>query len=248
MTVRSHGPRPSPELMARLERDAAVAVIYLLPHVGAPYLEGKVRPLPACFDGEQYYPELSKDRNLVIRFGPALAALEYRSFFQAAQACPDHRFVLAVATSPAHEDYAQELANHNRSLGNPLDIHLDLARDDLASLIRQAGLCMHSSDPGAAIELSHLLVQAMAAGCWVLARRTAATESILGTAGYLFDNMQEAVTCIQESAAWDDESWQRRASAAADRAYSHFADIDVLQPLVEEWQKLANQQSIRVAA
>src|SRR5262249_43207123 len=127
LTIRGHDFTPSADLIGSLQHDDTVASLYLPPHIAAAHRDhDKVRSMSASFNGDLYYPGAAKDPRLVVRYGPALPSMDYLSFFQTAQACPRHRFVLVVAACAANERYVEELASCNRSLGSPVELHVDL--------------------------------------------------------------------------------------------------------------------------
>jgi hypothetical protein len=249
LTVRGHKSALSPDSIASLQHDDAVAGIYLLPEVAATYSGyDKVHSMGPCFDADLYYPSVAKDRDMVIRTGVALPYTEYRSFFQVARACRRHRFVLAVTTCPVHERFAEELEAHNRSLGSPVELFVDLPAEEEASLVRQAAIYLHTFCPGGFTEMPVAIVEALAAGCWVLAGHSPATQTIIGDAGCFCATPEDAAVRINETTRWSSTRWQVTQLTAVDHAYSRFADTDVLRPLLETWKRLANERSHAAAA
>ena len=90
------------------------------------------------------------------------------------------------------------------------------------------------------------IVEAMATGSWVLARRCPGATTYVGAAGSLYDAEDDAVALVEETVGWDTERWRRARVAAVERAYGMYADSAVLRPVLDDWLRLAAARAHRV--
>lgn len=239
MTVRGHNFDNGLERVAVLNGDPAVRGIYLFPHFATACPAGldKVRPLPVAFDPALYHPGPPKDPRLVFRAAPSLPAKDLELFLRVAKRLSGHRFVLAVARTPG--TYADTLADYNRSLGNPVDLRINLSHEEVAKISKEAAVYLHTDALTEPFGMPVSIAEAMATGSYVVARRCAASEAYVGDAGRLYDTEVEAEALVRETEGWSDERWARARMAAIDRAYRHFAGDSALRPLFDDWTRVA---------
>jgi glycosyltransferase involved in cell wall biosynthesis len=247
LTVRGHGFDFSIELAERLNQNPRVKSFYLFPHFAdqCPSVNGKIKPLPVIFNADLYYPSQERDRRLVLRVGCALPSKDYRSFMETALLCPRHRFVLVLCKAHAFEFYADEFIELNKKLGNPVDLRINMQHEDVAHLIRQAGIYMHTvclDGPHATpIGMPISIAEAMASGCYILGRRCSASAYYIQNAGKLYDTTEEAAALIRETEDWNDRQWQEAARCSIDRAYGNFVSVHVLETIVNDWRKIVGK-------
>jgi glycosyltransferase involved in cell wall biosynthesis len=245
VTVRGHGFDFSPATVAALEKDPLVAAIFLFPHFAAVCPDAtKVRAMPPCFDADLYGPG-EKDRRLVVRAAAALPTKDLPAFIRIAARCPQHRFVLAVCHASRHEGYVDELVAYNRALGEPADIRVDLQHEEIAALVREAGIALHTHGLLEPYGMPMSIAEALATGAWVVARRCPPAESYLGPCGRFYDHETEAAAAIRETLAWSDERWLRERLAAVDHAYAYLTDSRMLRALLDEWLRIAAARADR---
>lgn len=241
LTARAHGFEVARRNVMALQRSPTVQAIYLFPHVVRSYSGlDKVRPMTTAFNGDLFYPGPHKDRRLVVRTGPGLPTKDVQTFFDAALACPDHRFVLVLAHCNGHERFLDKVAAYNRKLGNPVDLRFDQPVEQVAILLREAGIYLHTHGLGVPYGMPISIAEAMASGCHVIGRRCRASEAYIGNAGRVYRSAAEAVEQIRRTTEWSDEQWQRARHLAVERAYRYFADIHVLRPMLEDWRRIAD--------
>ena len=82
------------------------------------------------------------------------------------------------------------------------------------------------------------MIESLAAGSYVLARRRPEAESYLGGAGRLYGDREEAVSLIRETLQWDDAQWEKQRDASVARA-RQFSEEIVFEPILEDWRRLA---------
>jgi Glycosyl transferase family 2 len=240
LTVRAHGFDFNRRNVAALERSPLVQAIYLFPHL-ARLVPGssKVRPMNTAFNGELFYPVPKKDPRLVVRTGPGLPTKDLQTFFDAALKCPEHRFVLAVARCNEYEGYLDKLSAYNRKVGNPVDLRFNLSAEEIAPLVREAGIYLHTHGLIAPFGMPMSIAESMATGGYVLGRRCRASVAYIGRVGKVYDSAAEAADLIHSTTSWNEERWHRVRLAAVERAYQHFADIHVLRPILSDWLRIA---------
>lgn len=248
ITVRAHGFEVTRRNVLALERSPAVEAIYLFPHLARQFSQAsKVRSMNTAFNGDLFYPGPSKDRRLVLRTGPGLPTKDLQTFFDVALRCKAHRFVLALACCNGHERLAEKVDAYNRKLGQPVQLLIDLPAEQVAPLMQQAGIYLHTHGLAVPYGMPMSIAEAMATGAFVIGRRCRASEAYIGNAGRVYDSAAEAAEQIRRTAAWSDEQWQRAQRLAVERAYRHFADIHVLRPILEDWLRIAGPSVTPVA-
>jgi glycosyltransferase involved in cell wall biosynthesis len=240
VTARGHSFEFTPELVAKLQGDPVVASIYLFPHlVDALARKEKVLPVRSAFRPDVYGPGDEKDRRLVIRVGTSLPTKDLPSFFRIARLCPDHRFVLVLGRATHEEAFTDRLVAENEALGNPVEICVNLTPEEIAPLLRRAGIFLHTFDPGLPYGMPMAIGEAMASGCWIVARRCPGSAEHVGDAGALYDTPEEAAALVRQTLAWSEERWKRAQLASIEWAYERHADSRVLRPILEDWIRIA---------
>jgi len=245
MTVRGHGFEFDRTVVRRLLAHPAVGGVYLFPHQAANFRRSaKLRAMPSCFNGDLYYPEEPKDPRLVIRTGAALATKDYELFFEAAAACPQHTFVLAIVRCLHMEEQVERIVDLNRRGGGRVDVRVNVPAEELAALVRRAGIHLHTHGTGAPFGMPISIAESMASGCLTLVRALPGAADYVGFAGRLYRSAGEAIALILATEAWTPELWASTSSAAVEHAYERFADIRVLAPLLDQWQRLVDSKLI----
>lgn len=239
VTVRGHGFEFSPNYVQELELDEKVKTIYLFQHFAAQCvsLSSKVKPLPSVFMPEYYFPSQNKDRRLVLRAAASLKTKDLITFFETAKLCPTHRFVLAVARAYHFEFYVDELKVLNESLGNPVEILVDVPLEKISEIIRSAGIYMHTAGQQP-FGMPVSICESMATGCYVLARKSPASAAYTGNAGDLYETPEEAAEYIQKTMQWSDDEWKKAAIRSIDQAYKNHVNLRIVRPLVEDWHQI----------
>jgi len=240
ITVRGHAFEFTTQLVAELDGHPAIQGIYLFPHLAAEFASSeKVRTLPVSFDPSLYRPGRQKDLRLVIRTGCALPTKDYLGFLRAAQLCPEHKFKLVLCHAYLKEDYLDEVVEINRQMGSPVEILVDLQHEDVATLICRAGIYLHTNDANSRFGMPISISEAMASGCFLIARRSPAAYDYVQDAGDLYESPEEAADLVKQTAGWSQLRWKDAQRRSVDRAFSNFLNVGVLEPLVGQWRSLA---------
>lgn len=245
MTVRMHGFEYAPKIVRELARHRSVARVYLPPHTAEQHAdEPKVAPMAIAFKGAWYAPPTRrpKDRRLVLRASPGMAAKQLWTVVDMALRCPWHRFVLLLATIDGHQPELEEAIRYNDERGQPLTIWRDVPQPEAAAWVRRAGIFVHTTKikpMGQPISIA----EAMATGAYVLARRLPALERYLGPAGATYEDTDEAVERIRETERWSEARWREVERAAVEHAYAHHADIDRHAEVAREWLEVLSRRA-----
>ena len=245
ITARGHSFEFTPELVQRLQSDPVVASLYLFPHlVDALGQKQKVLAVRSAFRPDLYEPGEEKDRYLVVRVGTSLPTKDLSSFFRIAELCPDHRFVLVLGRATGEEAFTDRLIAENEALGSPVEIRVNLAPEEIAPLLRQAGIFLHTFDPGLPYGMPMAVGEAMASGCWIVARRCPGSGEHIGDAGALYDTPEQAAALVRQTLAWSEERWRKAQLVSVERAYERHADSRVLRPVLDDWIRIARTRAM----
>jgi glycosyltransferase involved in cell wall biosynthesis len=144
-----------------------------------------------------------------------------------------------LARCNEHERFLEKVEAYNRKLGNPVELRINQPVEQVAALVREAGIYLHTHGLAAPYGMPISIAEAMATGSYVIGRRCRASEAYIGNAGRVYGSAADAAEQIQKTALWSDEQWQRAQRLAVERAYRHFADIHVLRPMLEDWRRIA---------
>ena len=173
------------------------------------------------------------------RVAAGLATKDLDTVFEVARACPAHRVVLAVVRAAGSEAFVDGLAARNRALGSPVDLRVDLQHEEVAALVAEAGIYLHTHGLSQPYGMPISIAEAMATGCTLVARRCPEAEAYVGGAGRCYDTAAEAAALIRDTLGWNDERWRQARLGSIERAYGHFTDAVAIRPLLDDWLRLA---------
>jgi len=243
LTVRGHGFEISTELAGRLARLDRIARVYVFPHFADACrpLKAKVLAVPAAFNPDYYFPQRAKDRRLVLRTACALKTKELDTFMRVAEMCPSFRFVLVLARGHKVEWILDEMIECNRRMGNPVELRVNVQREDLAALMRQSGIYLHTTGTIQPYGMPISIAEAMACGAYVIAKRRPGSHEYVGEAGALYDSAEEAAALVQATESWTDREWHEAFLRSAERAYRSFVSDVVVEPIVADWHRITGK-------
>jgi len=204
----------------------------------------RVLAVPAAFDTSYFGPAARKDPRLVVRAGACLPSKDIPLFFELARRMPSHRFVFAGIKVNDFEDFPDELRRIASEMDSPVDLRFNLPREEVAELIGNAGVYLHTINPpgakhGAPIGQPISIAEAMATGAWTLVRDLPELADYVGDAGATYRDIDEAEALLRQSMAWSPGDWRERAVRACDRAFWNHADDIALRPIFDDWLALA---------
>ena len=241
LTVKTHGFETNDVSLRAILSLGTLRRVFCFPHqIPATGAEPRYQPLQAAFDTTLFHSQPNKDRHLVVRTAAALPSKDLQFFFQVAKRLPKHRFVLAAVTCSLMEQYVDELKSLWQQQGCPGELMVDVPREQLAPLVEQAGLYLHTTllpgEPGGTpIGMPVSIAEAMATGAHVLVRAGTPLVGYAGDAGCAYRDADHAAKLIAETANWSDAQWKKAWTRSVDRAFLRHADELALQPLYEEW-------------
>jgi glycosyltransferase involved in cell wall biosynthesis len=242
VTFRLHGFDVTRDGLALLLGFDWVKAVYAFPNqiANTGLADVKLKAVPVAFDTGLFKPVVAKDRRLVVRMSAALASKDLELFFEAARLLPEYRFVLATVTCHMEQEYADYLKELHASTGSPVELRFDLPRDQVAELLGQAGIYLHTLHPpghplGTPVGQPISLAEAMATGCYCLVRDVPDLVELVGAAGATYSDVGQLVDRIRETASWDDAGWNAVQMQAVEIAYGQHADKVALRLLYEDW-------------
>ena len=247
VTVRGHGFDSSRKKAAKAARDPMVAAAFPFPQFvpRLPWKRRKILGVPIGFDATLHSPGTKKDRRLVARVGVGLPSKDYRFFFEAAKRCPDHRFVLGLCPAHANEHYTGEVVATNAELGSPAEIRVSMQHEEVAELLREAGIYLHTTLPDEPFGMPISIAESMASGCYVIGRNLGVCKRYIGEAGVTYTSLDQAVSQVRATLAWSDAQWDAAARRSIERARRNFVSTETLAPIVARWREIAEAKEVR---
>jgi GT2 family glycosyltransferase/glycosyltransferase involved in cell wall biosynthesis len=247
MTVRGHGVEFDRGLVDELAAAYGVERVYVFPHQATPFgqAQPKLRAMSVAFDADRYRPAPRKDPRLVVRASLAAPAKGLATFIRLAARFRSHRFVLFACKSIGYPDHLDELRELSRSLGDPVDLRVDRPYAEVEAVVGDAAVYLHSPTLEDPYGMPISIAEAMATGCWVIARRCPEAEAYVGDAGAFYETEDEAAGLIAQSASWPEEEWRNVRRRSVERAFGQFAADVVLRPLLDDWVRLAERPPLR---
>ncbi|HEX6238643.1 MAG TPA: glycosyltransferase [Acidimicrobiales bacterium] len=236
LAVRGHGFEHDHGVIDGLLDDPGV-VVHLFPHLlGTRAAHPRLRRLPVAFDQERFPPAAGKDRSLVVRTGVALENKDYDTFFEVAERCPDHRFVLALCHAYQVEEQLEQIMARRDERGSPVEVLVDVPPGKAAEIVADAGIYLHTHGAGVTYGMSVSIAEAMGTGCYVLGRQLPGMAEYLGDGGDVYRDNAHAAALVQQTCHWDDRRWRGAWRAAADRAHVHFGAVEVAAMMLDQWR------------
>ena len=241
MTVRGHSFEFGSRTVQKLAKDAGVASIYLFPHFAQKFAEHpKIHPMTSAFNSEFFFPA-EKNRRLVVRTGAGKPTKGLESFFEIAQRCPEHQFVLVLGRLPNLDGYVEQLLEKNRQLGSPVMVKINLSNEESASLVREAGIYLHTYGDEEPFGMPISIAESLATGAVTLVRDLPGAAEYLAGAGQLYRSIDEAAAFIQQTLNWSEDDWIAAQSRAVETAQERLSDEVVYRPLFNDWLTLTNR-------
>jgi glycosyltransferase involved in cell wall biosynthesis len=251
VTLRLHGCDTSEDVCRNILDQPWLRAVHGFPHhldlIGS---HPRLRAVPASFDTTLFRPSADKDRRLVLRAGSALPSKDLTLFFELANRLPDYRFVLAAITCTYEERFADSAREVHRQMNSPCKLMFDVQHEDLAPLMEQAGIYMHTAKPpgtehGTPIGMPVSIAEAMATGAYVLVRDIPELRTYVGDAGAIYRDADDAARIIASTAEWSEQKWKTAWTASVNRAFSIHADEIALRPIFEDWCAAVEQPGNR---
>lgn len=250
VTVRVHGFDYTDQLGRELARMPWLQRLYTFPGLqpGDRRDAEKWLPLASNFDSTRYYPPKSKNRRLVLRCGACLPTKDLQLTLQVAALRPEYRFLLVLSNNNHGIELAETLIRKNEELGSPAEIRFDLQYDEMAALMREASVYLHTFGYAQPFGQPISIAEAMACGTIPCVRFSRRALDYTGEAGLYYDSAADVSELLAEMLAWDDARWARQTDLCVERAFTRHADCVVLPDMLNDWINLAGQTRIDVPA
>jgi glycosyltransferase involved in cell wall biosynthesis len=239
ITVRAH----TDTTLERLQMycaHPAVKRVYLYPMVKERFgfEHPKIAVCPIGVEAPQPYQPANRDRKLVLR-AASTNARNQLMFIELAKALPDYHFRLMMSHC-YHQTAPTNLAAIRQALAVPLEncrVDMNVSKIGMAQAYNRAGIYCFTFPEGKVANMPLSVAQALAAGCYVIAPNQPTLKAMIGPAGAVFNNFDEAVALIKATETWSDQRWSEVEALAKTQAtpmLSHHAYAD----LVPFWQSL----------
>jgi len=247
VTLRMHGFDLTPGSLAAWLAHDWVAGVYAFPNqiASGGIADPRLKSMPVAFDTSLFKPSARKDRRMVLRTAASLPGKDLELFFHVARLFPEFRFVLLGSSTQGPVDYNIQLRALNETLGSPVDFRTDVPRAEVAPLMAEAGIYLHTmhrmgTNPAATpVGQPISIAEAMATGCYCLVRDEPALVQMVEGCGASYRDIDELAGLIRDTLGWSEAKWSEVARNAIERAYQHHADVTTLQPLFNDWMELS---------
>jgi glycosyltransferase involved in cell wall biosynthesis len=247
VTVRGHGFDVTDGSIAALLAHDAVRRVYLAPHqiAAAGLADERLAPMRPAFDTALFKPGGAKDRRMVLRASAALPAKDLPMFLELAARLPEFRFVLCVVSCSLMEFYVEDLLALKREMGSPAEILADAPHAQVAALMAEAGIYLHTVVPpgapgGTPLGGPSSIAEALASGCYMLVKNLAPLVDYVGDAGDAYADIDEAAFLLRATLGWDEAAWAAAGRRSAERAFGTFTGEDDFLALYEDWAAIVN--------
>ena len=242
--VQTHGFEFNPGTIASLLETPNV-VVHTFPHFVDPSWADhpRVAVNVSAFDPELFPPAADKDRRLVVRTSAGLQSKDLATFLETAKRCPDHRFVLVVGHVLFGEEQTEAVIAERDALGSPCEILVDLPHADAAALVGKAGIYLHTHGTQSPMGMSISISEALATGCFVIARDLPGVAGYLGGTGAMYagDTVEmradRAAAHIHATEGWTDGQWRRQWKDSVDWAYQRYSCTEVVGDMLRAWKR-----------
>lgn len=235
-TVRGHGFEFQTGQVTQLLGSSTIQGLYLFPHFAQQCADHpRLHAMNSAFHGDLYSPGLNKETGLVVRVGSAKPTKGVKTFIDVARACPGQRFVLVLGRLPRLGHYVDEIQAYNEACGSPVDIQVNLPVEQVAALIRRAGIYLHTYGDDEPFGMPISIAEAMATGCYVLVRNLPGAREYIGPGGHLYDTAEDAAVLIRLAQQWYPGQWREQQRRSVEHACARHADVEVLRPLLQRW-------------
>lgn len=244
VTVRAHSFDWSLSAAHQVADFKQVQAIYAFPHFArtSELFGKKIIPLSVAYDAPLYDAPSTflRARDRVVRLSAGRRVKGLADFLSVARlvnrgGVGPGTFHLAVCSVHGDEGYVAELLRDGPKAG--VHVHTNVGRALATEMIRGAGIYLDTSDPaGHPFGMPISIAEALASGCFVLARDCPAVHEYLGACGAVYGSVGEAAKHVLRALKWDYDTWESVGRSARGRARDFRSDV-VLPKLVEDWER-----------
>lgn len=235
-TVRGHSFDHGVDRARALAQKPEIRRIWLFPHFARQVAHPKVFALPVAFDSSLYKPALGKRKNLVYRTAAGKPGKGLEDFFEISDRCGGFDFELTANNVLGDEAYLPFLEHLSKA--HKVSFAKNISREDAVVRMNRAGIYLDTSDPnGHPFGMPISIAEALATGCYVLAREAPGLDEYLGNAGVTYKTASDAQALILATRSWTEEMWTDMSGRAIMQA-GFFADEVVLPAEIQFWESL----------
>ena len=124
----------------------------------------------------------------------------------------------------------------NARLGSPVDFRVDVPRDQIAQLLGEAGIYLHTLvSPGAPGATPIGMPISIAKGAVLIVKNLPEFTSYVGDAGLSYTDADDVERLLAEVLDWSDARWRDQWYRSVDRAFTLYANETALRPIYDDW-------------
>ena len=240
VSVRLHGFDVTKESIEFLLNQSWVSAIYGFPQHQKLSHDARLHTLNVAFESKLFQPSFQKDRKLVVRAGAALPSKDIPLILELATRLPEFKFVLLLVTCKHMEAYVDEIRILASEMGSPVEIRIDVPREQAAEQIALSGIYCHTTNvPGskqaAPVGMPISIAEAMATGSYVLFRQAPELSAYVGDAGASYTDIDTAANLILSTKNWSEHDWHAAWTRSVERAFRDHADELVYRLPLSHW-------------
>ena len=157
-----------------------------------------------------------------------------------ARRCPQLEFVLCIGGS-SHQDARETRPLLAAALGDQPPPNLRILWNEppqqMARWFAQAGIYLHTFLPHKIAAMPVSIAEALVNGCYTLVRDQPRLRLMIGTAGSVYADADEAAVLLDETLHWSIAAWQRKSEQSRAAGEAFCADR-ALPPMLDDWQQL----------
>ncbi len=157
-----------------------------------------------------------------------------------ARRCPQFEFVLCIGGS-LHQDALQTRPALAAALGSQspqnLQILWNQSPEHMALWFAQTGIYLHTVLPEKTAAMPVSIAEALVNGCYTLVRKQPRLMAMLGAAGGVYVDADEAAKLILHTLVWNDAQWQETEAASRAAGERFCADVALLR-MLHDWKQL----------
>ncbi|MES2972795.1 MAG: glycosyltransferase [Pseudomonadota bacterium] len=239
VTFRGHGFEFSPEEALRCAGMEMTRAVYIYPHLAAKLPpHPRIQPLVVAYDSARMRLAPKRDNRLVLRTAACLETKDIDLFIRVAARCPGYRFVLVMGRVDSRAELPDHFRELNVSLGSPVDIRMNVQRDDVVPLMQSAGIYLHTFGFMLPFGMPISIAEALACGSVPVVRNDPVARNYAGAGALFYDTEDEVVEHLHRMLSWTPAHWEERAQVNARFARSRYADDVVLPLILENWRDI----------
>jgi len=235
VTIRGHSFDFKAKRIQDLISNEKIKALFLFPHQAQEVKSAKVIPLNVGFDSTRYSLAPNKDRKQVMRCCAARPMKGLEDYIKIAKMCPDLNFNLCVAQVYGDNTFIPKLIE--KAKGTNVVVRPNVQPAEMATLMRSAGISLHTIDLPQSVGMCISVAEGMACGNYSLVKDVTPLKEMISGVGHTYKTNEQAAKLINDTKAWDDAKWDE-VNRATESKGLEFADFNVFPTLISYWKSI----------